>query len=209
MEVFVADLGAAVGGPFSGEVYAGELAEVFDGGVVVGTSGLDLVVEIAEVTTSAFAFALDAPFARPLAARDAFEAGMAVACLTLVALVLGCGADTQVGSAGIAFVAVDVVYDHALRRLHDLAVHIHRAALLVPAGVVICQTPAVLVEPVVIGGVDPGVAAVGQRDQADVVAVRRDGPGSIVRTGHAGDVVYHAGPLRVVGAPGHGRLARS
>ena len=48
LEVFVADLGSAVGGPFSGEVYAGELAEVFDGGVVVGTGGLDFVVEIAE-----------------------------------------------------------------------------------------------------------------------------------------------------------------
>ena len=50
------------------------------------------------------------------------------------------GADAEIEAAVIGLVAVDVVHDHALRRLHDLAVHEDGLALLFAGGVAVLQT---------------------------------------------------------------------
>ncbi len=101
-----------------------------------------------------------------------------------------------------------MVHDHAPGRLHDLAVHENRYALVAPAGISVDQTPVVPAEPFVVGGVDVGVVAVAERDQADVVALGQNGFGAVVAAGHAGDFAQLAGPPGVIGATRQDRLAR-
>ncbi len=132
-----------------------------DGRIVVRPGRLGFVVEIPEVIQPAFESVLCLPLAPGLVERDAFEAGAAGASLAQVALILAPGADTQVGSARVASVPVDMVHELARGRLHDLAVHEHLALLLASGGIPIERTPVVSVEPLIVVGVHPGVAPAG------------------------------------------------
>jgi len=126
------------------------------GFLVAGLGGFGLVVERAEVMGLSFVLDRGVPFVAP--GVDAFEAGLAAA-RGLVVLVLAGRAVAQVAAAVVQAVAVDVVHDHPVGRLHDLAVHQDGAAGEGAAGVELAAAvegvPAVAVEPFVIGGVPP------------------------------------------------------
>jgi hypothetical protein len=202
------ELGSAVGGPFLGEVGAGEAAVVQDGGAVVGPGGIGLQVEIAERVVFAVLAILREPSITSLVVKDAFIAGGRAGFLLPIALVLGAVAEAEIEPAVVGLVAVAMVDQHALGRLHDLAVHEDRLALLAASGVAAAvHVPLPPAEPLVVGGVDVGIEAVAQRDHADV-ACGQGGLATVIRAGDARNVVQTARPGEMVGAPRHDGLAR-
>ena len=202
------ELGTAVGGPFFGEVRAGELAVVQDGGPVVGPGRIDLQVEIAEPVVLAVMAILGEPSVAPVVVKDPFVLGGAASGLAPAALVLRTGAEAEIGPTVVGLVAVGMVDQHPLGRLHDLAVHEDRLALLTPSGVAAAvQVPLPPAEPFVVGGVNVGVEAVAQRNHADV-ACGQGGLAAVIPAGDARNVVQPARPEGMVGAPRHDRLAQ-
>jgi hypothetical protein len=194
------DLPAAFGGPFFGEVQVGKFAEVLNGGKVVGPRRLDFTFAKAEPDV----FARDGDFRIPLlvslSVPDAFVLRDGGDTFGTVPRVFIGSAGTQIDPAVVQFVAVHVVDHLAFRRAHDLAVHVDRPSLLPPAGVPVLQTPIVLAEPLVVGGVHVGVQAVAERDSFDV-AFGRGGLGAVVAAGLGeGDRLHQAGRVGVVGA---------
>jgi hypothetical protein len=201
------DPASAFGGPFLGEVWVGELAEGFDGGVVVGLGGGDLVWEKAEPAQSALDPELCTDSA--LSVVDAFESGLCAARLRAIVSILPWSADAEIEPAVVGHVAVPVVHDHPFRRLHDLAVHEDRPAPVGSCGVsAAVYVPFPLVEPLVVGGVHVGVVASSQWNQADI-ALGGNGLAPVVLAGDARDLVQASGPLGVVGARRQDRLAQA
>ena len=194
-----------------GEVESGEFAEEFLGFAVVGTGGFDGVVVVAYVGGAAVA--ADRRFVLSAVALpgDAFEEGTA-SVAPAVAHVLGVGAVAKVPAAVVERAAVDVVDDHALRRLADLAVHVDRLSVFAAAGVQAVgagDAPPAFAQRFVVGGIDDGEPVVGQRDEANLVVgrVRRvgvnDGAASAAEVGAAAtglDAGNAAGPVRRVRA---------
>jgi hypothetical protein len=87
---------------------------------------------------------------------------------TAVEYILLQGADAQIAPAVVCGIAVDMVHNGIVRRVHDLAVHEDQAAVLpacgveAPAAGTARGKPFVLVEPFKVGGVNDGVLAFGQ-----------------------------------------------
>ncbi len=177
---------------------------VAEGGAVVGAGGVDLAVEAAEEDRAAMDRDRRLPPGGVATSADALvrRAIHAPAELGAVAGVLRAGGGAEVGLAIVPAVLVDVIDEHAGRRRQHLAVH--RDALRPPvaqtrgAGGVIRPRPLADV-PVVAGQarivirINDGVAALGQRDPAEGVAVadptpqqrqRHAGPSQPQRNGH-------------------------
>lgn len=173
-------------------------------GAVVGAGGVDLAVEAAEEDRAAMDRDRRLPAGGVATSAHALvrRAIDAPAELGAVAGVLRAGGGAEVGLAIVPAVLVDVIDEHAGRRRQHLAVH--RDGLRPPvaqaggAGGVIRPRPLADV-PVVAGqtrivvGIDDGVAAFGQRDPAEGVAVadatpqqrqRHAGPSQPQRDGH-------------------------
>jgi len=206
--VLDAELGTAFGGPFFGEVQAGELAVVQDGRTVVRPSRIDLQVEIAEELFRVCKLAFCAPLAPSLVVVDAFVLGARAVLLAHVALVLLGRADAEIGSAVVALIGVHMVHEHPIRGLHNQAVHEDPFAVLGPGGVsLVAHVPLPPAEPLVVSGVDVGVEAVAQRDHADI-SCGQGGLAAVVAAGDARNVVHLARPQGVVGTPRQDRLAQ-
>jgi len=177
------DLLDSLGGPFLGQVQAGERAAALDRLVVIGPRRLHLVVEIPQPHGDAVVRESRMVLAAAIVTTDALELGGGSAAFGLVVLILRRRADAEIDPTVVGFVAVDVVHDHPLGRLHDLAVHEDHLALLqagnVSGGI---ELPTVLIEPFVIGGVDVGMQPAAQRDAPDV-AFGCSEPGPIVPAG--------------------------
>lgn len=70
-----ADFGAALGGPLLGEIQPGAFDARPDDPAVVGSGGLDLILERAEPDTLTFVLESGIPTAALRLAPDAFESG--------------------------------------------------------------------------------------------------------------------------------------
>ena len=189
----------------------------FEGEAVAGFGGFDFVVERAAAIRLAFVH--DGDLIRVLSTRsDADESLLGTVLLAPVARVLPGRAETQIVAAVVQAVAVDVIDEHSLGGLHDFAVHEDEAAVLASLGVprrVVgrgLDLPLVLVEPLVLGGVDDGVQATGQGDIAERVVgrVRRldaEGPEPEVAAGFVGDRADQARGVGAIGAQAGNREA--
>src|SRR4030042_4394726 len=120
--------------------------------------------------------------------------------LTLVVAVVGARADAEIAPAVIGPVAVGMVDDHALRRLHDLAVHKDSPSLFGSGGVPLVVIPVPPAEPLVGGGVHVGVTTAAQSDHPDAFPLGRRGLGPVVAAGDARHIVQPAPPPRGGGA---------
>ena len=164
-------------------------------GGVAGEGGLDLVGEQADVDGAIVDAEVGDPSVRHTAAVDAPEARAAARGGSAIAAVLGLGADAQVASAVVQAVAVDVVDDHPLRRVHDHAVHEDGPAADVASGVegaaAVRGRPRVAAEPLVVGRVHDRELVLRQRDVADVRVRRGRRPGAGGALRPAAEVAAH------------------
>ena len=136
----------------------GEFAVVFGCGPVVGSGGFDFFGEVAEVVAFVVGGYLGDPFAAPFVPVDAFVLRASVADDAQVPAVLGECAQTQVASAVVQAVVVDVIDDQMIGGFGDLAVHFDALAVVFAHGVAIlgrafCK-PRVAAKPLVVGVVD-------------------------------------------------------
>ena len=198
---------ASGGGPFVGEIRPGERTEHFDRLTVVRPGRFDLIREEAKEGRLALAVHRGKVLAVRLTVAHALEPGGRPLSLGSVAHVLLAGADPQIGPGVVEFVAVLVIDDHPRGRLHDLAVHEDRLAVLAPGGIAVTKEPAIAVEPLIIRGVHKGVVAPGQGNSLDV-AFGRGGFGAVVAADPAGGHRPHpAGEVGLVGTDGPVREA--
>ncbi len=150
------------------------------GDSVSGLGGFELVVEGAQVGGFTIAGDTDVTFLGiVLGAVDADELGGGVFGFAPAVIpgVLPLGADAEVGPSVVQAVVVDVIDDHALRRLHDELVHVQAFAVVFAEGVKHVagggDTPFPLIQPSVISRIDDGVFSPCQADVADFIVGRR------------------------------------
>ena len=174
-----AHLGESFRRPVFGEVQASVLAAMLDRREVVGAGRVELLVEHAQPDALALVPEARVVLVRGLAVADALEAGFRVDVSGAVPLIFPGGAEAEVVTAVVQAVAVLVVHDHALGRIHDVAVHenvlIAHAAGGVPAAT---EVPVVPAEPFVIRGIYVGVQAF---DQLDRLYIPPSGVGGLGR----------------------------
>ena len=148
-------------------------------GLVVGSGGILLHVEGAEVLGAVVLLDVRGPFVAAGVVGDAEVAAGGGGGLAAVGVVLGGGAVAAIALAVVQAVVVDVVADEVGGRVHDQAVHVDAfgfAADLDRAhGVarvhVMLAAPAELREPEVVLRIDLGELALGQGDLAVVAEV--------------------------------------
>jgi hypothetical protein len=177
-----------------------KFTEVLHRGTVIGPRCVDLAVAKAEPDV----FTRDDDFRKPflvsLSVPDALVLRDGGDAFGPVARVFVGRAGTEIEPSVVHPVAIGMVHDHPLGRLHNLAVHVDSLTPLPAYGVPTVRMPGPPAEPFVVGGVHVGVHAVAQRDLLDV-ALGRGRLGAVVAAGLAiGDRPHQAGRVRVIGA---------
>lgn len=152
---------------FFGKIQTCEFAEQFDGGLVVGLRGVDLIAEIAEVMGFVIAGYLGGPFFVSFVPVDAFVFRAFMPACAEVPAILGESAVAQVFFPVVQAVMVDMVHDKMLRSVHDLPVHFDALTAGFSHGVKIpvrsFGEPCIFAQPQVIFGIDDGEQAASQR----------------------------------------------
>ena len=171
----------------------GELAVEFFGGLVVGTGGLDWVIEIADVNFFPVIAEVDLPLLSSFVPEDALEFFVGFLTLT-VAGILGDSARAEIGFSIIEAIMVYVVNDHAIRNHDDFPVHKYgfrfSPASSVTGGAAGAGLPFVLAESLIIIGVNDGEFALREWNFPECVAVAQ----APIEKNNQNDGFYH--PLR-------------
>jgi len=158
----------------------GKLTSVFFGGFVVGAGSVFLIFKIAEVLLFAINRKNGAEFTSAFVIETAFVFRCwAVEAAAVVQSVLGLGGVTQIVSAIVEAVAVDVVNDFVTGSLHNDAVHTDEAGKAVEIGgtdgvisiAVVEGIPFIMDEPAKIVEVNEGILALRQFDSHKWVIV--------------------------------------
>ena len=163
-----------------GEVQNGEFSVIYSCGVVIGAGRLDLIVEIAERFLSAVKRYKGPPFFSPLAPAYSFIPRSEPSCIGLspVPTVLCARCKAEVGLAIVEAITIDMVNEQPVGRFHNLAVHlddptIHLAAKTshgIESTLKGVNVPLMLIQPLIIFGVNCCVFALRKRDSAEGIA---------------------------------------